>query len=304
MPYIPAQKNCREFGEKKERVTTMVIDFHVHVGKPEDWDPSVVDDLRRIYPNVVETMSLTYMPERLISILKSHGVDRAVILAEVAPLTTGMITNQWVYDTYGTYPELMLFASINPFIVRDLAAEVEHWVMDCGFRGIKLHPTYNHFYPHDARMYPLYEKAAQLRVPVVFHTGMSMFRGSRIKYGNPLFYDDIAADLPELTIILAHSGRNIWYEEAQLMATIRPNIFLDVTGLPPRNLLQYLPRLDRLVDKVVFGSDFPVIQNIRANIAAIRSLPLTPDAAEKILGRNAARLLRLDVNNKNNPGET
>jgi predicted TIM-barrel fold metal-dependent hydrolase len=280
----------------------MVIDFHVHAGKPEDWDPSVAEDLRDIYPDVSDAVNLTYPPEKLLSILKSHGVDRAVILAEMAPLATGMITNQWVYDTYGAFPELILFASINPFLVRDLAAEVEHWVLDRGFRGVKLHPTYNHFYPQEARMYPLYEKAAQLGVPVVFHTGMSMFRGSRIKYGNPLFYDDIAADLPELNIVLAHSGRSIWYEEAQLMASIRPNIFMDVTGLPPRNLLQYFPRLDRLVDKVIFGSDFPVIQNIGANIAAIRSLPLPTGAADKILGGNAARLLRLDVKDVLNQG--
>jgi predicted TIM-barrel fold metal-dependent hydrolase len=273
----------------------MVIDFHVHGGKPEHWDPSVAEDLRDLYPAVSEALNLTYPPEKLLSILKSQGVDRAVILAEMAPLTTGMITNQWVYQAYGSFPELILFASINPFLVRDLGAEVEHWVLDCGFRGIKLHPTYNHFYPQEARMYPLYEKAAQLGVPVVFHTGMSMFRASRIKYGNPLLYDDIAADLPELTIVLAHSGRSIWYEEAQLMASTRPNIFLDITGLPPRNLMQYLPRLERLVDKVIFGSDFPVIQNIGANIAAVRSLPLPAGAADKILGGNAARLLRLDI---------
>jgi len=281
----------------------MVIDFHVHAGKPGDWDRSVAEDLHHIYPDVAEAEEMTYPPEKLVSILASYGVDRAVVLPEVAPLTTGMITNQWVYETYSAFPELMLFASINPFLVRDLASEVEHWVIDCGFRGVKLHPTYNHFYPQDARMYSLYEKAALMGVPVVFHTGMSMFRGSRIKYGNPLFYDDIAADLPELTIVLAHSGRSIWYEEAQLMATIRPNIYLDITGLPPRNLPKYLPRLDRLVDKVIFGSDFPVIRNIGANIAAIRSLPLPPGAAEKILGANAARLLRLDIKDMLDPGE-
>jgi predicted TIM-barrel fold metal-dependent hydrolase len=163
-----------------------------------------------------------------------------------------------------------------------------------GFRGVKLYPTYQQFYANDSRLYPLYAKAQEKGIPVMIHTGSSIFRGSRLKYGDPLYMDDVAVDFPELILLMAHSGRGFWYNRAYFLAKLHANVYMEISGLPPQKLLNYFPELERVADKVIFGSDWPGMPHIRRNIEAIRSLPLEEETKEKILGGNAARILGLD----------
>jgi predicted TIM-barrel fold metal-dependent hydrolase len=140
-------------------------------------------------------------------------------------------------------------------------------------------------------MYPLYAKAQELGIPILVHTGSSVFKGARIKFGDPLHLDDVAIDFPELKLLLAHGGRPFWYEQAFWMAQRHANVYLEISGLPAKNLLTYFPRLESLADKVVYGSDWPGYPYIRRNIEAINALPMSEQAKEKILGDNAAGLL-------------
>jgi predicted TIM-barrel fold metal-dependent hydrolase len=166
-------------------------------------------------------------------------------------------------------------------------------VKDDGFLGIKLYPTYQHYYVNEPRLYPLYAKAQDLGVPVLVHTGSSVFKGARIKYGDPLFLDDVAIDFPDLTILMAHSGRPFWYDHAFWMARQHENVYLEISGLPAKNLLNYFPKLESLAHKVVYGSDWPGNPFIDRNIEAVRKLPISEETKTKILGENAARILGL-----------
>jgi len=142
-------------------------------------------------------------------------------------------------------------------------------------------------------MYPLYAKAQELGLPMMVHTGSSVFKGARIKYGDPLFLDDVAIDFPELNILMAHSGRPFWYQQAFWMARRHANVYMEVSGLPAKNLLEYFPRLEELADKVVYGSDWPGNPDLRRNPDAIRALPISEEAQRAILYGNAARILKL-----------
>jgi predicted TIM-barrel fold metal-dependent hydrolase len=228
-----------------------------------------------------------------------------VALAEVSPATTGTATNEYTMDLVrqanalpdpptGPRGRLLAFASLNPFIDGNMAASLDRLVTEEGFRGLKLYPVYQYHYPNEALLYPLYARAQELRIPVLVHTGSSVFRGARIKYGDPLLLDDVAIDFPDLTLLLAHSGRPFWYEQAFWMARRHANVYLEVSGLPAQNLLTYFPRLEELADKVVYGSDWPGNPYLRRNIEAIRRLPLRDETKAKILGGTAARLLGLD----------
>jgi predicted TIM-barrel fold metal-dependent hydrolase len=143
----------------------------------------------------------------------------------------------------------------------------------------------------------LYARAQQLGVPMLVHTGSSVFKGARIKYGDPLHLDDVAIDFPDLNIWMAHSGRPFWYQQAFWLARRHPNVYLEVSGLPGKKLLEYFPDLERLAlaGKVVYGSDWPGNPYIRRNIEAIQALPLRESTIEKILGGNAARVLGLAI---------
>jgi predicted TIM-barrel fold metal-dependent hydrolase len=118
-----------------------------------------------------------------------------------------------------------------------------------------------------------------------------VFKGARIKYGDPLLLDDVAIDFPELTILMAHSGRPFWYDQAFWMARRHENIYMEVSGLPAKNLLEYFPRLEESADKVVYGSDWPGNPDLQRNVRAIRELPISEQAKEAILFKNAAKIL-------------
>src|SRR5690606_916940 len=162
--------------------------------------------------------------------------------------------------------------------------------------GLKLYPSYQYFYPNERRVYPLYELCAEYGIPVLLHVGTSVLPGTRLKYCDPIHLDDVAVDFPEVPIVMAHGGRGWWYDACATLAVRHRNVYIDVTGLVPSKLLEHFPGLERLADKVVFGSDWPAMpRSPGENAAAIERLGLSEAALEKILFRNAARLLRLDT---------
>jgi len=78
----------------------------------------------------------------------------------------------------------------------------------------------------------------------MFHPGSSLFRGFRLKYGDPLNLDDVAVEFPDLVIVQAHGARGFWYDRAAFLARIHPNVYMEVAGLPPHRLLDYFPELE------------------------------------------------------------
>jgi uncharacterized protein len=269
----------------------LVVDFHVHVGEYQDVRPWVLGWMKDQVPNAEELAREVLTPQGLTHYLRNSGVDYAVALAESSPITTGIVTNEAVAEFCRGMDRLIPFCNINPFLVGDLAGELERCVTTLGFRGLKLYPTYHHFYANSSRLYPLYAQAQELHIPVMIHTGSSVFQGARLKYGDPLHLDDVAVDFPDLRLLMVHSGRGFWYDRAFTLAKLHPNLYMEIAGLPPKRLLDYFPELERVADKVIFGSDFPGMPLIRRNIEAIRGLPLRSETKDKILGGNAARLL-------------
>jgi hypothetical protein len=287
----------------------MIIDFHIHVSLPEHAHPWILEFVQGEFNgDIEEAMNEVLTPEGIRSFLQEADIDYAVALAEVSPVTTGVCDNEYTIDLVrranaiadppsGPKGRLIPFASPNPYIDTDLAASLERWVNEDGFAGIKLYPTYQHHYVNETRLYPLYAKAQELGIPVLVHTGSSVFKGARIKYGDPLHLDDVAIDFPDLNILMAHSGRPFWYDHAFWMARQHENVYLEISGLPAKNLLNYFPRLESLSHKVVYGSDWPGNPFLERNIEAIKSLPIQEEAKSQILGGNAARILGLSKSN-------
>jgi predicted TIM-barrel fold metal-dependent hydrolase len=195
---------------------------------------------------------------------------------------------------------LIPFASIDPWKGKAGAREARRLVEQCGVRGFKFHPSIQGMAPNDRAAYPLYEAIEELGVPALFHTGQTGIGagvpgggGIRLKYSNPMLLDDVAVDFPELRIILAHPSFP-WQDEALSVATHKPYVYIDLSGWSPKyfppQLVQYANTL--LKDKVLFGSDFPVITPDRW-MADFDKLEIKPEVRPKILKENAARLLGL-----------
>lgn len=272
-----------------------VIDFHIHTIYYETYCKTTENFIKKIHN--VESLPVLVKkyedPDHFARYLSDCGVDYGVILAELSPVTTGICTNEYVCEFCRGQDRLVPFAHINPHLVSDGSRELERLVKEMGFRGLKMYPTYNYFYPNESLVYPIYAKAEELGIPVLFHTGSSVFQGARLKYGDPQFFDDVAIDFPDLNLVMAHSGRGYWYERAFFLSRLHKNLYMEVSGLPPQKLLDYFPELERNADRVIFGSDWPTVASIKHNIETIRRLPLQEETKEKILGGNAARLLKI-----------
>lgn len=275
--------------EKKPR-----IDFHVHLGVYTVHHPWVTEWMKIAHPVGYEEYIARYNdPDRFEELLTEQGVDYACVLAELSHVTTGICTNEQVRDFCRGRKRLIPFCDVNPHLFTRPGEELRRKVVEEGFRGVKLYPTYQHYYLNDPRMYPLYQAAQELRIPVLIHTGSSVFTGARLKYGDPLALDDVAVDFPELNLVMAHSGRGLWYDRAFFLSKLHKNVYMEISGLPPAKLMTYFPELPRNTGKIVFGSDWPGMPEIGRNMDAVRELPVTPEGADDILGGNAARILGL-----------
>jgi len=138
----------------------------------------------------------------------------------------------------------------------------------------------------------VYEKCIEYNVPVMFHTGTSIFPRARNKYGDPMDIDDVIVDFPELKVILAHGGRPLWMDTALFLLRRSKNVFLDISSVPPKNLLNYFPWLERVADQAMFGSDWPgpMVMDLGKNVEDFYALPLSEETKRKILRETAERL--------------
>jgi uncharacterized protein len=148
--------------------------------------------------------------------------------------------------------------------------------------------------------YPLYEVIAEHQLVALFHTGQTGVGagtrgggGIRLKYADPMLVDDVAVDFPDMPIILAHPSFP-WQDEALSVATHKPRVYIDLSGWSPKyfppQLVQYANSL--LKNKVLFGSDFPVITPERW-MKDFDAIGIKPEVAPLIMKDNAARLLGL-----------
>jgi predicted TIM-barrel fold metal-dependent hydrolase len=195
---------------------------------------------------------------------------------------------------------LIPFASIDPHKGRMGVREAVKLIEDYGVRGFKFHPTTQCFFPNDRMAYPLYEVIQDAGLPALFHTGQTGAGagapgglGLRLKYANPLYLDDVAADFPRLTIVMAHPSFP-WQDEALAVATHKHTCYIDLSGWSPKyfppNLVQYANTL--LKDRVLFGSDYPVLTPDRW-FADFQRLPLKPEVKPLIMKENAIKMLGL-----------
>lgn len=274
-------------------VQRAIIDFHTHPWLPEHLAPATVAFVRSISRAVEEHGDRLRQPAYAADLLRAQGIELAVLLPEHCPRSSGNVRTETVIEFCNESGGFFVpFASVDPNTDTDPAGMLRRYVAD-GVAGLKLYPSYQHFYPNDPRAWPLYEICQEVGIPVLFHIGSSVIPGTRMKYCDPIHLDDLAVDFPDLTVVMAHGGRGYWYDACAFLAAHHRNFYIDVTGLVPARLLEHFPDLERLAQKVVFGSDWPAMPRSPAeNAAVIARSGLSPAAVDRILYGNAAALLR------------
>jgi len=267
-----------------------IIDFHIH--NAITFLPAVREFIRASNPEYFEKFRGDPTPEDVVAHFSSQGVGRMVMLAEYAANVTGEVTNESVVEFCRGHDELIPVAAISLDIDVPYEEQARYAVEELGMKGFKLLPSYQHFYPNDPAFYPFYRYVQGKGLPVMYHTGSSIFRGTRIKYADPLLLDDVADEFPDLMILMEHGGRPFWYDRAAWMISRHPNVFIGIAGIPVRYLPKLFPSLERYSDRFIFGSDWPALPvDVKGLIDRLMALPYSDETKANILYRNAERVL-------------
>jgi predicted TIM-barrel fold metal-dependent hydrolase len=280
------------------------IDIHVHTERSRSGHDPMPAELReaaaRYFGNEFTGDALPTIDD-VAAYYRERGLA-AVVFTVDWELESGRapIPNEEIAEGARENADVLIpFASVDPARV-DAPERARRLIEEHGVRGFKFHPNLQQFFPNDRGAYPLYEVIAEAGLPALFHSGHSGIGtglpgggGLRLKYSNPLCLDDVAADLPELKIVLAHPSFP-WQDEAISVCLHKANVWIDLSGWSPKyfppQLVQYANT--QLRHKVLFGSDFPLITPDRW-LSDFAEAPFRDEVRPLILKDNAVALLGL-----------
>jgi len=274
-------------------------DAHIHVQPWWELKPEVLDTMTRGRDDLDALHRIMKSPEHLLRRLDDDGIERAVLVNYPSPDLMGFSdrVNEYVAEYCRAAPDRLIpMGGVHPRFSEDAGAEVRR-AAELGVRGLKLHPPHMAVEPNAylhglEALRAIYTEAQRLRLPVMIHTGTSVFPGARSRAGEAILVDDVAVDFPELTIILAHGGRPLWMDQAFFLVRRFPNVYMDVSSVPPRAIPRYFPRLAEIADKVLYGSDWPSpgVRSMALNLEGFLALELPDEAKRKIVQDNARKL--------------
>jgi predicted TIM-barrel fold metal-dependent hydrolase len=279
------------------------IDMHVHVEQDDHGCLSLDEELMAASAAYFKgsenrTPTVADLAERY----RAAGMA-AVIFTVDATTNTGhpALSSEDIAAQAAEHADVLIpFGSVDPRQGSEAVERARRLVIESGVRGFKFHPSLQAFSPDDEAFYPLWAAIEELGVPALFHTGQNGIgaglpggRGIKLRYSNPILLDDVAADFPGLTVILAHPSVP-WQAEAISMATHKANVFIDLSGWRPKYFPSELVRAagGMLRSKVLFGTDYPLITPERW-LEDFVELGIKPELMDGILKHNAAGVLGL-----------
>ena len=284
------------------------IDVHVHpstaaFSRQSMWGPELVESLYKYYGISEKVRTDEEMAQDF------RELDlKALIIGWDSESASGFDTshtNDEVARLIKKFPDVFIggWAMIDPWKGKAAIKELERCVKELGLMGLKFQQAAQAFFPNDRRFYPLYEKCVELKIAVSFHTGTTGFGagmpggyGVRLKYTKPIPYiDDVAADFPQLTIVMIHPAWP-WHEEQIAVLLHKANVYADLSGWAPKYFPESIKREvnGRLQDKFMFGSDYPEIPPKRW-LEEFEGGGYKPEVVEKVLYKNARRILNLKI---------
>ena len=281
----------------------LVTDLHVHIQPWEMHPPGVAEAMEAGRKDLERIRAFMESPKAFLAFLDECGIERAALINYVSPDVMGFTShvNDWIARYCAeSRDRLIPFGSVNPRFTTTPADETER-ILDLGIRGIKIHPPHQLFDVNDYRtggpgagIGEVFRVAQERGCPVMIHTGTSVFPGARNVHADPMPADDVGVDFPKLTVILAHAGRPLHGKTAHFLVRRHANFHLDLSGIPPKRLMAYVPRLAEIAERCLWGSDWPSpgVDDLRKNVEEFLALDLTDAARRAILSGNAARLFR------------
>ena len=219
---------------------------------------------------------------------RAAGIGRFVLLPVAVHARGVRQVNEFIVEQVGEHPECYGFGTIHP-AMEDLQGELDY-IRAKGLLGVKLHPDMQEIYPDDERLLGVYERLCEWEMPLFVHCG-----DERRDFSHPRHLRRLIDRFPHLTVIAAHlGGWSKWDDAVRYLADT--DCYVDISScmmfLPPEKVASYVRAFG--AHRVLFGTDFP-IWDAEKEVASLLALALTDDEKERILYRNAERLLGKDV---------
>jgi predicted TIM-barrel fold metal-dependent hydrolase len=278
-----------------------IINSHVHLIEIEkalgDDQSRYLEYLKKIpafedAESVMEMISL----KSLIKQMKEAGIDKSVLFAVQAPVLYS--SNEFVSSVCRDYPDKFIgFASVN-VLEKNADQALQNAVTKLNLKGLKLHPPLQKFYPNDPMVWPVYKKADELGIPVVFHVGSTPFGNLvNLKQADPILIDEVANEFPGLKIILTHLG-TLWHNESFMITEKHPNVYID-TAAYPYEIKELLT--EKMIQRVgahkfIFGTDFPMpyegkMHHMKDFVDMFNGLKISDELKQMILYKNLENIL-------------
>jgi predicted TIM-barrel fold metal-dependent hydrolase len=220
-----------------------------------------------------------------------EGFDGAWILPYAHRAGVAASVNEWSAEESRRFPWLVAGATFHPDD-GDLARQVQRALVELRLRVVKLHCSVGNFDADDARLEPLWEAAAILRVPVVVHAGRGPGQTDAAELETVV---PVLRRHPDLPFVLAHTGHPSTKAALDLMSTY-PNLYGDLTPVWENNVQVPPDAFEAFKGRFLFGSDAPNNpRGARDQAARFEALGLTLDALAMLLGGTAASLVPLTL---------
>jgi len=240
--------------------------------------------------------------EEMLDEYSKCGIGKIVLFAWDAETASQRprVRNEYVASIVEKFPERIIgFASVDPH-KKSAVKDLEFAVRDLKLSGLKMHPQAQSFEPNDKAYYPIYSKCVELGIPITFHTGSTYWGagmpgggGLKLRLSDPMLLDDVAADFPDLNIIMAHPGWP-WQDEQLAITVHKENAYVDLSGWSQKYfqplLVTYMTKM--IPQKFLFGTDYPMVTPSRW-LQDFEKLPMSNEVRRMVLGENARRLLKI-----------
>jgi predicted TIM-barrel fold metal-dependent hydrolase len=278
------------------------IDVHVHIEVDDHGHPALPEALAAAASKYFRADGPRPAVDAVADYYRERGMAAVVFTVDArTQLNHEPVSSVDIARAATRHADVLIpFGSVDPRTgpaALDLAARL---IEDEGVRGFKFHPTVQGFDPSHEEYAPLWGLLERAGVPALFHTGQTGIGaglpggyGLRLGLSNPMLLDPVAADFPELQIIMAHPSVP-WQDEALSVATHKHNTWIDLSGWSPKyfpaSLVRHANSL--LKRRVLFGTDYPLLTPDRW-LRDVAATELKPEVLPDILKHNAARLLGL-----------
>jgi predicted TIM-barrel fold metal-dependent hydrolase len=246
-----------------------MIDVHTHLWPASKTSGELITYFEK--RKMADRLSHYFSSDGLLELMDKNNISKSIVAA--IPLHAGMDNddlapfNEHVRkETQKASDRLVGFCTVDPLGGRESVRILRKYIEEGAFRGLKLHPCIQEFFPNDERVYPLYETMQAYGMPVLMHTGGLGIPPFRDLYGRPSLLDDVACRHPELPVLMGHAGR-IWYDETAMLLRKHSSMYADISTNLGRDVDRISGPLEWLLtrvkvwvgsfDRILFGSDYP-----------------------------------------------